>query len=331
MVWRHIFCLALVLVLTFICSSSTEALEGGGASETNVPAVIFDTDMGADCDDAGALAALHNLADAGRVRILGVIYSSGKVPHGVGVCDAINTYHGRGDLPLGQYKRTDVGAPNDIYAKRIATNTEKYGHDLVSKATGLVAAYKDMLCERPDESVTIVTVGHPHGLVHLMREDDEGAGLVRNKVKRWVAMGGRWNWGQCGSDAYMEELLRRWPGHVYVSLAGKKILTGHRLLPQTPQENPVREAYRLYRNSLEKGRSSWDQLAVLFAVCPRYFKVIDHGRHERKAPGKVVWNPDKNDPLHHLVVPETPKPDLAQLIEELMVGESVALRDHGAD
>jgi len=37
------------------------------------PVVILDTDMLTDCDDAGALAMLHALADAGEVRILGVV------------------------------------------------------------------------------------------------------------------------------------------------------------------------------------------------------------------------------------------------------------------
>ena len=90
------------------------------------PAVIFDTDMGSDCDDAGALAVLHALADAGEVRILGVIFSSGKNRYGVGTCDAINTYYGRGDLPLGQYQGTDVGDPQDSYTKRIATDTKRF-------------------------------------------------------------------------------------------------------------------------------------------------------------------------------------------------------------
>ena len=77
--------------------------------------MIFDTDIGSDCDDAGALAVLHALADAGEIRILGVIFSSGKNRYGVGTCDAINTYYGRGDLPLGQYQGSDVGDPRDSY------------------------------------------------------------------------------------------------------------------------------------------------------------------------------------------------------------------------
>ncbi|HEX3131944.1 MAG TPA: hypothetical protein VHX44_00005, partial [Planctomycetota bacterium] len=38
-----------------------------------IPSVIVDTDTLTDCDDAGALALLHVLADAGEVKILGVV------------------------------------------------------------------------------------------------------------------------------------------------------------------------------------------------------------------------------------------------------------------
>ena len=38
--------------------------------------VIFDTDMDSDCDDVGALAMLHVLADAGEAEILATMISS---------------------------------------------------------------------------------------------------------------------------------------------------------------------------------------------------------------------------------------------------------------
>ena len=41
-----------------------------GTMEAAPVKVIFDTDMANDCDDAGALAVLHALADLGEVEIL---------------------------------------------------------------------------------------------------------------------------------------------------------------------------------------------------------------------------------------------------------------------
>jgi hypothetical protein len=295
----------------------------GGAlfgSETKHPAVIFDTDMGSDCDDAGALAILHALADAGELRILGVVFSSGKNRYGIGTCDAINTYYGRGDLPLGQYKGTDVGDPRNSYTKQIATDTERFGHDTVDQAPELVAAYRSMLQSQPDHSVTLCTVGHPHGLVHLLR-DPRGAELVRAKVERWVAMGtGGWNFQQMGMSAYCQELLETWPLPFYISPSGKDIKTGHRLLPGTPDTNPVRESYRLWGTgtAITEGRSSWDQVAVLFVARPELFTVARTGRVERLADGRVIWNPDVDNTNHCLVTPKPSTDEMAAIIEELM-------------
>ena len=67
--------------------------------------VIFDTDMAGDCDDAGALAVLHALADLGEAQILAVV-TNRKCTAGVsgGACDAINTFYGRPDIPIGTDK-----------------------------------------------------------------------------------------------------------------------------------------------------------------------------------------------------------------------------------
>ncbi len=289
------------------------------ATEPNTPVVIFDTDIGSDCDDAGALAVLHALADAGELHILGVIFSSGKNRYGVGTCDAINTYYGRGDLPLGQYQLTDVGDPGDSYTKRIATDTPLFGHDVVDDAPELVSVYRTFLESQPDHHVTIVTVGHPHGLVHLLR-DRRGAELVRTKVDRWVAMGtGGWNFKAVGMSAYSQELLEKWPMPFYISPAGKDIITGNRLLPRTPKSNPVREAYRLWgNNALAHGRSSWDQVALLSVARPELFTFQNKGQVERKANGQVIWNPARDNPKHHLIIPNVSNGEMADMIEELM-------------
>jgi hypothetical protein len=298
--------------------SGAVAAEPPSSSAPRIPAVIFDTDMGSDCDDAGALAVLHALADAGEVRILGVIFSSGRNKFGVGTCDAINTYYGRGDIPLGQYKGADVGDTSDSYSMRIATNTIRFGHDIVDNAPELVSVYRMILESEPDRSVTLLTVGHPHGLVHLMR-DARGAELVRAKVERWVAMGlGGWNFEQCGMSAYSEELLQNWPAPLYLSPAGADIITGNRLLPKTPEANPVREAYRLWNTALADGRSSWDQVATLFVARQALFKVEHHGRVERTPQGPIVWNGKVDHPKHHLVTPGIPHAEMAGIIEELM-------------
>jgi hypothetical protein len=139
------------------------------------------------------------------------------------------------------------------------------------------------------------------------------------KVDRWVAMGtGGWNFQQMGMSVYSKELLEKWPMPFCISPSGADIKTGNRQLPKTPETNPVREAYRLWNTALVDGRSSWDQVAVLSLVRPELFKLEYTGRVERTPKGRIVWNPDVDNPKHHLVTPKVSIEEMEQIIEELM-------------
>jgi hypothetical protein len=286
--------------------------------------IIFDTDIGSDCDDAGALAILNKLADKGEVNILGVIFSSNKNKYGIGVCDAINTYYRRGDLILGHYKGIEVGDSLDHYCKEIATAKNIYHHNVVDSAMELLTCYKRILEKQSDTSVTIVTVGHPHGLLFLMK-DHAGSALVKQKVKRWIAMAYTgnspvkdWNFGMNGAAVYIRELLKEWPSKVYFSGEGEAIITGNKKLPSTAVNNPVRKAYQLWNNALNTGRSSWDQLAVLFAVRPFYFTIDSVGTFEQNNKLETYWNSQVDNPKHYKIIPSKTNIELETIIEDLM-------------
>ena len=61
--------------------------------------IIFDTDLGGDCDDAGTLAMLHRLCDKGEAELLAVTHCY-ATPWNAGAIDAINRYYGR-EVPVG--------------------------------------------------------------------------------------------------------------------------------------------------------------------------------------------------------------------------------------
>ncbi len=65
--------------------------------------LIFDTDIQGDADDVGAVAVAHALADSGEAEILAVGVSS-KNPWSPLCLSAVNTYFGRGNVPLGVLK-----------------------------------------------------------------------------------------------------------------------------------------------------------------------------------------------------------------------------------
>ena len=190
-------------------------------------------------------------------------------------------------------------------------------------APDMIEVYRSVLRRQPDHSVTLLTVGHPIALVHLMRGEDTRR-LVEAKVSRWVAMAlGGWNFRANGMAPYMGELLDNWPTDIYVSPHGATVLTGHVKLPQMPESNPIRRAYERFvlegKSVLETGRPSWDQIATLYAVRPELFRVDSNGSLEADVEKGATWTREVQNPKHFLVYPTIPDDELAQLIEGLMV------------
>ena len=80
--------------LLFLCSC---------ASSQSPVSIILETDIGPDCDDAGAVALLLALAYRGECNIL-AMWCNSSSPWGAPCLDAINTYYGRLDIPIGTWK-----------------------------------------------------------------------------------------------------------------------------------------------------------------------------------------------------------------------------------
>lgn len=307
------------------------------ALSATVPKVVFDTDMTGDCDDCGALAVLHALADRGEVELLGCIASYGANPYVAGCIDAINTYYGRGDLPIGAVQET-YGRAESRYLEAIATDRGRYGHNVVTKADvcGHVAVYRQILAKQPDASVTIVTVGRLKALCDLLASTPDEASaldgmvLVKEKVVRWVCMGGRYPNGERKGEAnlqthggagYSKTAIETWPLPV-VFLGyeiGARIMTGNSLTPYS-EDNPVARAYRLFLGAIHaNARESWDQTAVLFAVrgAGPWWNLVSTGSNHVDHQGVNEWrlSPDKD---HAYVIEAQPPEEAAALIESLM-------------
>ncbi|HVV55950.1 MAG TPA: nucleoside hydrolase, partial [Mucilaginibacter sp.] len=199
--------------------------------------IIFDSDMGPDYDDAGAITILHALADSGEANILATMAST-KYEGVAGVLDVFNTYFHRPDIPVGVPK----GYALDLRDWQHWTDTllAKYPHRIKTNAQAwdAVKLYRKMLASRPDKSVTIVTVGFLTNLSNLLNSGaDEysklgGKELVRKKVKLLVCMGGKFPSGyefNVMKDAKASQnVYENWPTQVIFSgfEIGAKILAG---------------------------------------------------------------------------------------------------------
>ncbi len=252
--------------------------------------IIFDSDMGSDCDDAGALALLHAYADEGLVDIVACIYSSSKVPYGAGITDAINVYYGRGDVPVGACHALTFGDQKDkMQAEKLARDQAAFGNRIVHNhdAEEQVRLLRQLLASRK-KKVTYLTVGHTKALHDLLvSQPDEisplsGAELIRTKIGRWVALGAigsknpqghytrDWNFFENETATYTDYLLEHLPVPVYVIDAGSEVLTGA-TLQKTAPGGIVRTCYRDWlwnekRKTLKHQRPSWDLAAVYYAV-----------------------------------------------------------------
>ena len=292
---KSLILLALVMVLS--CENDMEL----GIEPVKV---ILDTDMGSDCDDVGALAMLNEYANRGQVEILGVIYSSGTVPYGTGIIDAINRYYGNDDIPVGANYDASVGDSIDkMLAEKLSKDTAAYGNRYIlnTDAPEQTRLNRSILSKADENSIIYITIGHTKGLFDLLVSDPDsiseltGMELVGKKVKKWVALGALnalnsegyyakdWNFFFNGTAEYTKFLVDNFPKPAYFIDAGSEIMTGKSLI-NTPSGNIVRTTYRdwlwnVEKKTLNDQRPSWDLMAVYFAVesPEKYFKIYDNG------------------------------------------------------
>jgi len=294
--------------------------------------IIIDTDTATDCDDAGAMAVAHALQNRGECTVLAVV-TSNKDIHSIGGIDAINTWYGRGDIPLGAYKGAAVGKTSSYGG--IATNTALYGHDVTnsSQVPDAVTTYRTVLAAQAAASVVIVSVGWANNLGDLLKSPADaispltGAALVAEKVKSVSIMGGRYpsgseyNFTSFGSPPSTQYTVENWPATVPMMFQGYEIgdgvITGSSLTG-TPVNNPVRKAYETMYNGIN-GRPSWDQCAVLYAVrgLSSYWTEETVGYNLIHTDGTNAWQsePDRNQAYSRVLMSDA---NLAAVISDLM-------------
>ncbi len=297
--------------------------------------VIFDTDMGPDYDDVGALAMLHALADQGEAEILATV-ACNKHPLVAPCIEVINTYFGRPDIPIGASKSAAVtmGASQ----KWPEAITAAYPHRLTStdEAPDAIALYRRILSSQPDSSVTIISVGFLTNLAYLLRSPADsissmtGRELVAIKVKNLVVMAGQFPEGRefnIEQDTLSaKEVSTTWPTPIIFSgfEIGVGILTGKRLVAAS-EKSPIKDAFRismLQDKEDKNGHSSWDQTAVLVGVrgATPYFDLVP-GRFVLQHGGRNSWDASKHG--HFYVVQKMPATQVAAIIEELMMRKAL--------
>jgi hypothetical protein len=303
--------------------------------------VIFDTDMDSDVDDVAALCKLHALADRGEVDLLAVMVS-GHNEWSAPCIDAIDTFYGRPDIPIGLVSSERGIKQPSAYAREIAT---EFPQDFHEKQDGqrAVDLYRQILARCPDGSVTIIGVGDLTNLAALLTSSADkfspldGRALINAKVKQYVCMGSRYpadtdpgtgRWGNFRTDPVSaHEVVANWPGPLTFTGGGafaESMAIGREITQLDPKLWPVSRAYQCYFEKTKLGpvRHSADSIAVYVGVrgFEPYFKVVDQGHNEIDEVGRNAWvaAPDAANQRYtsELRNPED-APKLAALFEEL--------------
>ena len=299
--------------------------------------VIFDSDMGPDYDDVGAITLLHAFADSGYVKILATIAST-KYEGVAAVFDVLNTYFKRPDMLIGVPK----GKALELKDSQHWTDTLllKYAHSVKKNDEVISAteAYRNSLATQPDRSVTIITVGFLTNLADLLQSPPDkysklnGKALVRQKVKQLVCMAGSFPAGNEFNvrmdAAASQNVFNNWPTPILLSGVeiGFAIKTGLPLVNnQSIKNSPIKDVYRIsipLSQQDSAGRMSWDQTAVLIAV--KGYKPwwnIETGKMVVADNGSNTWS--KESSRHSYIVEAQPPSNVQGLINKLMIHQPI--------
>lgn len=323
------------LLSLFGCADSKQSNVSEKQKKMVFPKIIFDTDMGPDYDDVGAIAVLHALADSAECEILATL-SSDRNPAITPTIELFNRYFNRPNLPIG----ISGNMSPDFIALNNWNDTllYRYAPDLLQKKyPSAVSVYRKVLSAQPDSSVTIVTVGFLSNISDLLdSEADEysnqtGIDLVRSKVVKWVAMAGTFPQGEefnIKKDVpAARNAIQKWPTPILFSGfdIGSKIRTGEKVATRQ-SDDPVTKAYaynlKTYTKEVENGRQSWDQTAVLAAIRNPvdYFYVNGPGKFIVKEDGYNSWDPEYNA-QHYFLTHKYTYQYIANVLEKLMLHE----------
>ena len=249
------------------------------------PIVIFDTDMDTDCDDAAALLMLIRAHSAGKIILKGVVADS-VCAHAASFCHAITSHYGL-DIPIGRVDPA-LGSLSrfcDYVAHQKRCEGVAYNKMLPTPRADYWDAaelYRTLLLDAEDGSITVLCVGMLTAVSMAICADAE---LFRRKVARVVVMGNpyRENDFNFAMDAEAtERFFATCPSPVFVSYAGRGIITGQPLMQILPEDHPVRRAYEIWTGG--KGRDSWDLIAALYAMDP------DSSVFREREQGRIVYD-----------------------------------------
>ena len=291
-----------VTLVTFVTRSTAPAAENPPPKPAPVK-IIFDTDVGNDVDDVLALSVLHTLQTRGECELLAVTVSRADELAGPFV-DAMNTFYGRPNIPIGCIRTTPAREPSKFLqlAETKDGRSLRYPHKLKrsSDAPEPAPLLRQILSHQPDQSVVLVQVGFFSNLAALLGTSGDanslltGLQLVKQKVKFLSVMAGAFQTNALNPHFLefnvikdipsAQKVARDWPTPIVwrgfeigiaVPYPAASIERDFGYVPH----HPAAEAYYLY-NPPPHERPCWDLTSALYGVLPNrnYFGLSKPGQ-----------------------------------------------------
>ncbi len=309
----------------------------------DAPGLIFDTDICGDCDDVLALGMIHALQSRGACRLLAVTVSVNN-DLAAPFVDAVNTFYGRGDIPIGVVSTGGVVEKSKylgLVEERDKDGTFRYPHTLLSgkDAPAATKVLRSALSAQPDQSVVIAQVGFSTNLARLLDSGPDehsplsGLELVRRKVKLISLMAGAFQ-PIDGNVEYLEynvirdvescrKLAEHWPTAMIWSgfeigialpYPAKSIERDYAYVAH----HPLAEAYIRYIPP-PHNRPTWDLTAVLQAVLGDrgYFDVSPRGRVTVAADGSTRFEQASQGSQEYLILRPEQRPRVLEALVQL--------------
>lgn len=287
--------------------------------------LIFDTDMGNDIDDALALGVIHALQTRGECRLLAVTSTKDNALS-TPFIDLVNTFYGRGDIPVGAVRNGKTPKDNPyikVPSQATDNGRQRYPHRLRSgkDAPEAVSLLRKVLATQPDGSVVFVQVGFSTNLARLLdskpdaSSDLPGRELIAKKGRLLSIMAGSFKLEREHKEYNVvmdlpaaTKLFGEWPTPVVASgyeigLAITYPAASIRDDFGYVKHHPLREAYELYMK-MPYDRPTWDLTSVLYAVRPDrgYFGLSEPGAIHIDSEGHARFAPAPNGKHRYLTV-----------------------------
>ena len=276
--------------------------------------LIIDTDIGNDCDDAGALAIAHNLSKKGECVISAFTSNTSRLD-GAQAIQIINRHYGQ-PTPVGMTSRTSFLDAEHGYGAYSRGLVDAYPHylngQIVEDAVGLL---RKTLAQSESKPI-LVCIGPLNNISDLMRSgpclysDLYGLDLIRKTVGSFVIMGGEftkrsfvvdgntvvaeWNLLQ-DLEAAIHVINNLDVPSVFIPYSVGLFKTGQSLFTDPAYDSPIRLSYDIH----SKGpRYSWDPVAVYYAVRDdeALFEMSGPGRVSITSDGRTSFTADPNGP-----------------------------------